>query len=383
MQTGETMALEPEASSSTSESSSTSAADEMLKDVNVPVNILPRVDERCFTYCTQRSNTRTFQVEPACHTICWRKVWNYERTLINAASREGFVHLNVPPPAGVTREEDKEALHDRFADERERLHALDKRRKRPTADEEKERAFEERHLSFINALNTLAMQVKSTGQEDKAQFIHGLSAKVHGNSDKWFSSSRFGKWTGRWIHPFPPPNTDRWNWFRGHFIYYARGPSRAKEHMGSMQHLGLGEDWKADGALAVRDIGEKRGNESRAVGLRELQGEEAGLLGKEDIRDPNYAVLISLEHLPPMVYDSIINSFQRIYNPVVSLLERYRASFASGQQRRTAGMLWQTAWDPEEGPLGTLKKLGAAFERRRKEEEREREEREGKKGGGL
>ncbi|KZT55164.1 hypothetical protein CALCODRAFT_360487 [Calocera cornea HHB12733] len=87
-------------------------------------HIPARTDERCLTYCTQASNARVFQSPPTCHTLCWRRIWAYERSLIQAASTRAPLALTVPAPVQVGRGEEARELHSRFGRERERLQAM-------------------------------------------------------------------------------------------------------------------------------------------------------------------------------------------------------------------------------------------------------------------
>ncbi|KZO96154.1 hypothetical protein CALVIDRAFT_598485 [Calocera viscosa TUFC12733] len=291
---------------------------------NSTVHVLPRIDERCLTLCSQRSNARVFQSPPACHTLCWRKIWAYERQLIDAASQRGRLTLNVPAPVQVKGGEEARALNARFGEERQRLQVL---------------------------------------------------ARLHPPSKEENSPGH------RALGPFAPPPSS-WPLLRGHFIYYARGPRRAAEHTSSsMRHLGLGNMWVAKtGAGAVlpkaSEVNEGRG---RAVGLGQLAGEEERARGEEEKWDPDYAVLISLEHLPPSVYSALSRTLERVYNPLRALLTRYRESFSSGQQGKTARLLWERAWDGEAGAWGVLKRFRDDV--RREVERREKEEEEEKKKG--
>ncbi|KZO96145.1 hypothetical protein CALVIDRAFT_564041 [Calocera viscosa TUFC12733] len=388
----------PQPSGSTAPTSSRSTAE--FPSVPISVKVLPQIDERCFTYCTQRSNARTFQSEPVCHTFCWRKVRNHERLMLDLAGKPGNVQLNITGSALTPNPEEDQALAERFHAEEARLRALalSMRASRRPAEKEDVAASIEAHVRDMKkemAQRDAKLEVREAGMDagekrDKVTELRKMIRMTNERFYKYSASPRCAANEGRIWHdsrlvqfyPFAPPRTDSWSFLRGNYIYYARGPARATEQMDNMRHvgLGLGKEWVADGAWAVRDNGEKREKESRSVGLQELQAEASGILGGgKQPRDPNYAVLLSLENIPPTVYASLDRTLQRIYNPVASLLERYRESFASGQQRRTAGMLWTTAFDPEDGPIGTLKKLGEAFVKRRKEEEREREEREKEK----
>ncbi|KDQ20037.1 hypothetical protein BOTBODRAFT_27453 [Botryobasidium botryosum FD-172 SS1] len=44
-----------------------------------------KVDERCFTYCSQTAQRRSLGEEPICRTYCWRKLFQYEKSLDSAA----------------------------------------------------------------------------------------------------------------------------------------------------------------------------------------------------------------------------------------------------------------------------------------------------------
>ncbi|KZO96149.1 hypothetical protein CALVIDRAFT_537351 [Calocera viscosa TUFC12733] len=193
------------------------------------------------------------------------------------------------------------------------------------------------------------------------------------------------------ILPFPLPGTDNWSFLRGHYIIYARGTQKPGEHWGTMRTLFLTEGWDAVQALIRqgREVGAvldsnmlPKKDGPKTVGLEQLPA----LAGREAEKklDPNYMAIISLEHVPHVIFDSVCGSVQRISSRLTSFLQRYRESFASGQQWRTAGALWQTALDPVDGPLGTLKRVGEALDNRRKERQREEQAvREKEKRGGA
>ncbi|KZO96146.1 hypothetical protein CALVIDRAFT_598479 [Calocera viscosa TUFC12733] len=394
----------PESSSSPTTSSSPWSIhapppppDDANKQNDIPIVIPSRVDERCFTFCTQRSIARTFQVEPVCHTLCWRKVYEYERRMMDArfgSQEDVLFHYRDPLPY----EKGTRDLPEHLAQQYARLAAVATACLLERTARWKDVQARRRAESTALLLEILRNHVKP-GKAYTGDVDGRMARRIEREREALFQRLRLVmleppypnyRTPGEFLWPFPPPRNNNWSFFRGHYITYARGTQKSGEHWSSMKNLFLTEGWEAAHALLRqgRDVGAvldsnmlSRKEGPRTMGIQQLQGEAEA--GTEKKVDPNYIAIISVEHLPPVLYKSLINRAQRIYDPVVSLLERYRESFASGQQRHTAYALWGTALDPEDGPLGTLKKLGAAFERRRKEEEREREEREGKKSGGL
>ncbi|KZO96147.1 hypothetical protein CALVIDRAFT_598480 [Calocera viscosa TUFC12733] len=348
-----------------------------------------RTDERCLTYCTQRSNARTFRMEPVCHTLCWRKVYDYEQKLIDAAARVGTLDITLPGTVlseEQTREldarvikqrDDLSTLAARYAPEKlARVEAAEARRKREAA------ALQPEWEAYCQRVER--MQREGAEEDAVRRFMvekRALRERVEQLSQPG-PEHRYRSF-GELLLPFPPPKTDRWSFLRGHYIYYVRGTHEPPHLWARMTILGpwglriaqaVQRDGREVGALLDSDMVPKVKG-PKTVGLAQMGAEQQQGSGKKE-RDPNYVAVLSLEHVPPAIYDSASSSMQRIYAPVLSFLERYRESFASGQQRRSARLLWEKLTDLEDGPMGMWKKMGAGFESLRKEREREeREER--------
>ncbi|KZT55160.1 hypothetical protein CALCODRAFT_510301 [Calocera cornea HHB12733] len=385
--------------------SPSSAPDEVTQLIELvssvgTVFLPPQLDERCFTLCTQRSNSRVFQSAPACHTLCWRRVSDYERQLIRAVSRPLNVGVKTVGARRRKTERELQERNTRFEAEMARLSDLAARGPPPTAAEEVRRSREDSVnilRTFLDLIPLLADKVRSSrsmdnpslGAEYRERFDE-LQQKIQERikeDESLFATAAWGRRTGRWVYPFAPPETDRWRFLRGHYFYYARGPPEAKRQMESMHHLGFDGVWRTEGAWAVRGGREGKKDEGgvRPVGLGDLQEGRKREAPAETAEDPkhSYALLISLEHVPQQALNSLGHRLQRMYTPLSTLLGQMGDGLASGQQRTMAGKLWERALDLEGGPVGMWRKMGEELNRRRKEEEREREEREGKKGGAV
>jgi hypothetical protein len=105
----------------------------------------------------------------------------------------------------------------------------------------------------------------------------------------------------------------------------------------------------------------------------------------------NYALLISVEHLPSAFLLTLKSTFAYLTNPALSSLTRISASYRSGQQQKHARALWEKAWDGQDGPVGVMRRAARQWGKRweeareevdRREKEREREKK-GKGGSGT
>ncbi|KZO96148.1 hypothetical protein CALVIDRAFT_598481 [Calocera viscosa TUFC12733] len=383
-------------SSSTSTPSSSSPSPPTSSNARTTIEIPPWVDERCFTYCTQRSNARTFQVEPVCHTLCWRKVYDYEKRLINAwYGKQAKIVYSIPD--APMDDEGKRQLMARVEQQRTMIHeratlyypAMMKR-----AEEASERQRVAINALLPELIANVALMKELTRKGGDREMLRQVikEGKELSKRSRLIPPTypRF-KSLGDFMVPFLPPRTNNWSFLRGHYITYAHGTQKAGEHWSSMRNLFLTDGWEAAHALLRqgRDVGAVLDSDMLSLngppgtmGLHHLQGQAEREADKK--ADPNYVAIISLEHLPPAIYEYLTNRAQRIHLRVASLLERYRDSFASGHQWRTAEMLWRTVLDPEDGPLGMISKIWEAFERRRKDAEQAAREARGKeKGGGT
>ncbi|EJT96708.1 hypothetical protein DACRYDRAFT_119924 [Dacryopinax primogenitus] len=336
------------------------------------VNVPQWVDERCLSYCTQRSGNRTFQGEPTCHVLCWRKIYEHEQRLLDAASLPGQIGINSP---GTSPQVDK------WKAERARLRSLT-RRFAPEREKQWKSAASERKASLAERPaspppvegRTREGGDELRGPEKTLQLETDTSASTSAN----FISGSFS--------PFPPPPNNIWSFLRGHYIFYGRGPDRVIARTRTMGHIGHPNNWyltakelekdgESVGAILESSLKEQAKLQQLveapgAVGMKHLHAEENWKKAqkKERRKQTDYIVLISLEHLPFAMYSSAVSTLERVTGPLGAFFTKYQESFTSGQQVRTMRRIWSTVKDPEYGPMGMFKRATESWERLRKEE---------------